>query len=56
MSDATGKGAHTFHFLGMQELLFQSLPLRDIEPESFHAEPPLVMPVLSGEEHVAPVQ
>ena len=29
--------------------------LRDIDAENFHAEPPLVMPVLPGEEHVAPV-
>ena len=29
--------------------------LRDIEAENFHAEPPLVMPVLPGEEHAAPV-
>lgn len=29
--------------------------LRDIDAENFHAEPPLVMPVLPGEEHAAPV-
>lgn len=29
--------------------------LADIDAESFHAEPPLVMPVLPGEDHAAPV-
>ena len=28
---------------------------REIDAEDFHAEPPLVMPVLPGEEHAAPV-